>query len=90
MKQHLTILVKGKVQGVFFRASAIRQARDLKVTGFVRNEPDGSVYIEVEGTSEQLTDFVSWCKHGPTGARVDECKIEEGMIKHFAEFLIQR
>jgi len=90
MKQHLTILIKGKVQGVFFRASAMRVARDLKVTGFVRNESDGSVYIEAEGTADQMKEFVSWCKRGPEFANVQECKMEEGTLKDFTEFLIQR
>jgi acylphosphatase len=59
------IQVKGLVQGVGFRWNAAREARVLGITGFVRNMPDGSVYIEAEGSESQLNAFVKWCKNGP-------------------------
>lgn len=59
------INVKGRVQGVGFRYSAVREAKRRGITGFVKNQYDGSVYIEAEGTSEQLLDFVMWCQKGP-------------------------
>ncbi len=49
MKRHLDIHISGKVQRVFFRKNAAAQARKLGLTGFVKNEDDGSVYIETEG-----------------------------------------
>jgi len=55
--RHLNIRVSGKVQGVFFRASTKEQADQLGVKGFVRNEPNGDVYIEVEGDEEKLKIF---------------------------------
>jgi acylphosphatase len=59
------INVRGYVQGVGFRWSAAREANSRGITGFVKNLSDGSVYIEAEGSSEQLKLFVERCKNGP-------------------------
>jgi acylphosphatase len=88
--KHYAIRVTGKVQGVFFRASTQRQAERLNVKGFVRNEPDGSVYIEAEGLPDALEQFLNWCKHGPSGAVVKHCEVLEGHLKGFKEFEIRR
>lgn len=69
------ISVYGHVQGVNFRVSARRQAERLALTGMVRNEPDGSVAIEVEGTPSALAAFIAWCKQGPPAARVDRVEV---------------
>jgi len=70
MKRHYNITVKGRVQGVGFRYNARRQALTLGLDGLVRNMPDGSVYIEVEGNTSDLDEFVAWCKEGSSGSRV--------------------
>ena len=57
--------ISGRVQGVGFRHSARSNARYHGITGFVKNKPDGSVYIEAEGSRNQLDEFVEWCKKGP-------------------------
>jgi acylphosphatase len=88
--KHLSIRIKGKVQGVFFRASTKNEADQLGITGYVRNEWDGSVYIEAEGTAERLQQFTSWCEHGPARAKVEEIIVNEGEIKNFSRFEIQR
>lgn len=88
--KHLNIKVYGVVQGVFFRASTKQEADRLGVCGFVRNEPDGSVYIEAEATEAVLEQFVAWCKHGPPHARVDECVADDGEYKGFGRFEIRR
>jgi len=59
------IRVTGRVQGVGFRWSAVREAGRRSITGLVKNCPDGSVYLEAEGESEQLDEFVEWCRKGP-------------------------
>lgn len=59
------ITVNGRVQGVGFRYSTLREARRLGICGFVRNMPDGSVYIEAEASEEVLKNFVKWCEQGP-------------------------
>ena len=68
-------MVRGRVQGVFFRASAQREARRLGVTGFARNRPDGTVEMIAEGDEEVLRDFIGWANHGPTAARVDNVDV---------------
>ena len=57
-KQLFRIHVKGRVQGIGFRYSAVREARIRGITGFVKNQYDGSVYIEAEGPQEQLLDYL--------------------------------
>lgn len=64
-KQLYKIHVNGYVQGVGFRWRTVREAASIGIKGFVRNMPDGSVYIEAEGTRKQLGYFVDWCKKGP-------------------------
>ena len=87
---HVNIRVNGKVQGVFFRASTKNQADSLGLCGLVRNEPDGSVYIEAEGKEVQLQTFVSWCRKGPARARVMTFVIDEAPEKGYVEFSISR
>jgi acylphosphatase len=88
--RHKKILVSGHVQGVFYRASAAEKARELHLTGIVRNEKDGSVYIEVEGQERDLLTFIEWARRGPSRARVASCNVSEGEVKHFLQFEIQR
>jgi acylphosphatase len=90
MRRHVNIRIKGKVQGVFFRASARDKATTLRVSGFARNEDDGSVYIEAEGAMEDIDAFIAWCKKGPERAIVTEWVVEEGPLKDMNEFIIQR
>ena len=59
------------MQGVSYRYHAQREAGRLGVTGWVRNEPDGSVAGHFEGDAEAVDALVDWCRRGPTGARVD-------------------
>jgi acylphosphatase len=88
MQKHLNIWVSGKVQGVFFRASTKEKADEVGIKGIVRNEGDGSVYIEAEGEENQLKTFTDWCKQGPSRASVTDCKIEQAELKHFTTFTI--
>jgi acylphosphatase len=87
---HLNIQVSGKVQGVFYRASTKSKADELKLKGFVRNEPNGDVYIEAEGSETQLNELISWCKKGPTHARVTDVKVNPSAVKNFKTFEISR
>ena len=65
-------IVRGRVQGVFFRDSVRRMATDLGVTGWVRNCPDGSVEAVFEGEPDAVQRLVDFCRTGPPGAHVDE------------------
>jgi acylphosphatase len=70
------IKVTGRVQGVFFRVKAREEALRLRLTGLARNDPDGSVYIEVEGAELDLKKFLQWCHVGPELAEVTEVTFE--------------
>ncbi|MDI3299159.1 MAG: acylphosphatase [Bacillota bacterium] len=69
LRVHLRI--RGRVQGVGFRAGARAEAERLGVTGWVRNAEDGSVELEAQAEPEALERFLRWCQRGPAGARVD-------------------
>lgn len=84
--KHLNIKVYGLVQGVFFRTMAKEQANSLKITGFAKNMPDGSVYIEAEGEESSLDKFVKWCHNGPSMARVEKVIVTEDELKNFSKF----
>jgi len=89
MVRHISILISGRVQGVFFRASTKNKADELGIKGFVKNLGDGSVYIEAEGNQDQLITFESWCRKGPPRAQVIQTDITEGLMKFFPDFVIQ-
>lgn len=86
MLKHYNIYIIGKVQGVFFRSSAKERAIDLGLKGFVRNEVDGSVYVEAEGKEEKLQEFMEWCKKGSSSAKVENVLIKEGEVKNYPTF----
>jgi acylphosphatase len=67
--------VTGRVQGVAFRWHTEERARELGVTGWVRNEPDGSVLLHAEGDEVAVNDLVAWCHHGPPAARVRDVAV---------------
>ncbi|MFL5311553.1 MAG: acylphosphatase, partial [Myxococcales bacterium] len=66
------IVVRGRVQGVFFRASAQQEGLQRGLTGEVSNLPDGSVEAIVEGEKQAVEDFVAWCRRGPPSAEVED------------------
>ncbi|HET6228316.1 MAG TPA: acylphosphatase [Bacteroidia bacterium] len=88
--KHIKITVSGKVQGVFFRAHTQEEAQRLKLKGFVRNEPNGDVYIEAEGDELVLNQLVKWCQTGPPKASVTDVKVKDGDVQLFSEFSIKR
>ncbi len=83
----LHLIVRGRVQGVFFRTSAQDRAEQLGLVGWVRNCPDGSVELVAEGTVRELAQLRDWARRGPPGAfveRVDEItEAETGEFRRF-------
>lgn len=77
MKKAVILNVYGKVQGVGFRFYTQKKASELHITGYVRNRPDGSVYIEAAGETENLEMFINWCEAGPTWAHVSKLEKQE-------------
>lgn len=90
MLQTVSILITGKVQGVYYRQSTKEKARELGVTGFVKNLPDGSVQVIATGTTGQLNSLAHWCKQGPARAKVDDVKMKEIPAQVFTGFTIQQ
>lgn len=83
--------MRGRVQGVFFRHSACEKARELNITGFVRNEEDGAVYIEAEGEEDALEQFIAGCRNGPELAKVEKTEVSySDELKHFTDFSMER
>ena len=71
------LLISGKVQGVFYRATAAEMARKLGLAGWVRNLPDGHrVEAVVQGDDEAVEAFIRWCWQGPPAARVERVEVE--------------
>jgi acylphosphatase len=88
--KRLAITVSGKVQGVFYRATTEKTARQLGITGFVQNESNGDVYIEAQGTEEQLQQLLDWCKRGPERAVVSAVSKKEIGLQEEKEFRQRR
>jgi acylphosphatase len=86
---HKNIRISGWVQGVGFRYTARSVANLYGITGFVRNLPDGDVYIEAEGNSSQLEGFLTWCREGPPRAIIRSVDITEEEVVGFGEFGIR-
>jgi acylphosphatase len=83
--------IEGRVQGVFFRATAVREATRRGLTGWVRNCPDGSVELVAEGKKADLEALIAWCRHGPPGAGVTAVEIREEPFRgEFSRFEIRR
>jgi Acylphosphatases len=83
------VVVAGRVQGVFFRASCAERARALGLAGWVRNDPDGRVEAVFEGPEEAVETMIRWCQEGPPHARVDEVEIVEETPEGEAGFLVR-
>jgi acylphosphatase len=88
--EHRSLTIRGTVQGVSFRRSTKEEADRLGLKGFVRNQPDGSVYIEAEGSPAKLDALFAWCGHGPARAQVESCEMRPGSLKHFKAFVVDR
>jgi acylphosphatase len=65
------LIIHGKVQGVYYRASAEARARELGLCGWIRNRRDGTVEAIVGGTAKAVDAFIAWAHEGPPGARVN-------------------
>ncbi len=74
-RRRIHVILAGRVQGVFFRRSAVQEAQHLGLAGWVKNRSDGRVELEAEGTEEAVDAFLAFCRRGPQGARVDEVHV---------------
>ncbi len=83
---HLDLSITGKVQGVWYRRSAVAKAVELGLKGYVQNLPDGSVRIAAEGSQEALDAFIDWCRTGPPLARVEKVTSAVGKWEGYTAF----
>ena len=86
----IRLTIKGKVQGVFYRATAKDVADQLGIKGWVKNLPDRNGEIRAAASEEILQKFIDWCKQGPPKAKVDEVIIEELGLEELNGFRIIR
>lgn len=78
MNKRIILKIYGDVQGVFFRSFVKDKADDLKLVGWVKNNPDGTLNIVAEGEGDNLDKFLDWCRKGPEMARVENIEKERG------------
>jgi len=91
MKANLTIIISGKVQGVFFRTGVQNEAKKLGLTGYAANLENGAVEVVAEGEKEKLEELLMWCWHGPKGAMVADLEFSWGeTTEGFDEFEVKQ
>lgn len=83
------IIISGKVQGVFFRATAKRVADELNLSGWVRNTSE-DVEVRATGADEDIAQFIEWCHHGPERANVSSVAVSETAPGNYEGFSINR
>ena len=85
------LLISGRVQGVFYRASAQQEAMRLGLAGEIRNLPDGRVEAVVKGPKERIEEFIEWCKSGPPSADVAHVGVRWSAARgEFRTFMVTR
>ncbi|CAN5414241.1 acylphosphatase [soil metagenome] len=87
---NVNLIVKGKVQGVFFRAEAKENAERLSVKGWIKNHDDGNVEVMAKGSEEALNTFIEWCRTGSKKATVTDVIVTPLHIEDFETFEIIR
>jgi acylphosphatase len=83
------IVVRGRVQGVWFRGSVQSFASERGLTGWAKNCPDGTVEIHVEGNKAKLDEFIKWCETGPPSADVTGVDVTPVPAKEMEKFFIR-
>ena len=80
------VRISGRVQGVFFRAWAQGQARELAISGWIRNCADGSVEAHLDGDEDAVARMIERMRRGPSDARVDELTVEDAASENSGRF----
>lgn len=89
MKKAVILTISGRVQNVGFRYHTHESAKKHAISGFVKNEYNGTVYVEAEGEEENLDQFILWCQTGPRWARVDKVNTQEMPLQNFEGFTVK-
>ncbi|MGY6745049.1 MAG: acylphosphatase [Cecembia sp.] len=82
------IKVHGKVQGIFFRKNTQQKALELGLSGWVKNEEDGTVSVEIEGELHSILAMQSWLRLGPPNSEVENIEISQGQEQGYKDFMI--
>lgn len=85
---HKKITLSGRVQGVAFRKYAYQAAKKFKISGFVKNLDNGSVYLEAEGQKDQIEQLIKWCHQGSPFSKVEKVEVKDGDPHHYPNFEI--
>ena len=90
MKINVHVIISGRVQGVWFRASTKQIAKQLGLTGWVRNTPDGCVEAVFEGDEKLVEEIIKWCHHGPALSKVNNVEVKnQEPTNEFSDFSIR-
>jgi acylphosphatase len=84
----VSLRIRGRVQGVYFRGSAQDEAERLGISGFAQNDPDGSVAAFAQGEAAAVDEFIAWCRHGPSGAQVTSVDVHEESWREMKSFRV--
>lgn len=82
--------ITGKVQGVFFRATAGEIAKRYKINGWIKNTEDDAVEAVITGEDNDVESFIAWCKKGPEKAKVNNVRVEHRELQAFNSFEVIR
>ena len=90
MKTNVHVLISGRVQGVWFRASTKQKAEKLRLKGWVRNTDDGYVEAFFQGDEKQVNEMINWCHQGPPLAKVEKVDVtKKQSVDMFKDFSIK-
>jgi acylphosphatase len=90
MQASLRIFISGKVQGVYYRATAAKKAKSLGLKGWVKNIPDGRVELLAEGDLDTLAELEAWCWTGSKLANVEQVLAERIPHQGYRDFVVDR
>ena len=90
MKTNVHVLISGRVQGVWFRATTKQKAEQLGLKGWVKNRDDGCVEAVFQGDENQVREMIKWCYHGPPLAKVEKVDVlKKQNMDLFEDFIIK-
>jgi acylphosphatase len=91
MTLQVHVVISGRVQGVWYRASTKQKAEELGLTGWVKNTKEGNVEAVFEGQEPVIDEMIAWCRKGPPLAHVSDVRIvEKRKANQYTDFTIQR
>lgn len=90
MAKQAILKIHGKVQGVFYRVYTQEKAEKLELTGWVKNMPDGTVEVCLQGKEDAINKMIEWCREGSPSSKVEDIKIERGAAQEeLSEFEVR-